>query len=238
MSTGSTPRAGDRWRATAPVLRIAFALALAATPIARTPACAAAAAATARDTTHATREPVPAGRRAIFEIGLPAPVRSPLDSLPHPWPGVAAGLTATGIALPAWVIGRATGSEHDASLFAAGCALAALLPAAGHLYGRLPRVAWRGVIVRSAGAAAALGATGGLTTFGTNHSSEGRDAYVAVAMFAAGAAVVGFSALSDLAHVDQDVRAENQRRARASIETGWRPAGGGLPGMVTLTVRW
>jgi hypothetical protein len=38
--------------------------------------------------------------------------------------------------------------------------------------------------------------------------------------------------------VDQDVRAENQRRARASIETGWRPAGGGLPGMVTLTVRW
>lgn len=89
-------------------------------------------------------------RRALLEIGLPRRVPAALDSIPHPWPGVAMLLAAAGTALPVAAAGAANARDHDLGRTLGWAAVGVVTPSAGHLYAGLHRRALKAMVFRAA----------------------------------------------------------------------------------------
>ena len=199
-------------------LAVALALALALAPNAR--------ASSSADSTTSPRGVAVASRSALFEFGARRERPAALDSIPHPWGGVAATLTAAGIAVPALVIGRSLGpGEADRGLFAVGCALAVVTPAAGHLYAGLGARARTGMIVRTAGVAVLAATVGATRAFGGEYAADSGAGVFLFGGLSLGAALVGGSALWDFASVSRDVDAANAQRVSARLGVHWGDAG-------------
>jgi hypothetical protein len=190
--------------------------------VALTPAPARAALARAAD------EAAPTGRRALVEIGLPEPAPAALDSIPHPWPGRATLLSAAGTLLPFAVLAGADDGDRADALFTTLMALEVVTPAAGHLYGGLPRRALVGMGVRAVGFAMATKAI----------SAESYEFDATVLLAIGGVAVTGLSALVDVVTVSSDVDRANHRRLRERVSLGVRATPSGRAPALALTARF
>jgi hypothetical protein len=199
------------------------------------PACFAA---IALEAVHGTQSPARAGapsdslnlgapRRAIVEVGLPPRTPSPLDSVPHPWPGVALTLSAVGTAAPLVVMGVASKSHSDAGIALGILATEIVTPSAGHLYAGLMRRAGIGIAVRAVGygVLAAGAAAQGLWP----GQSETSDFTYGVLAMALGATIMAGSAVVDVVSAPMDVDKKNAEWLRQHASVGLRVAPDAIP---------
>jgi hypothetical protein len=194
------------------------------------PACIAA---IALEAAHGTQSPARAGaagdsldlgapRRAIVEVGLPPRAPSPLDSVPHPWPGVALGLSTVGTAAPLIAMGAASEPHSDSGIALGILAAEIVTPSAGHLYAGLTHRAGIGMMVRAVGygvlaaGAAAQGLWPGQT--------ESSDFTYGVPAMVLGAAIMAGSAVVDVISAPMDVDKKNSEWLRQHATVGLRVA--------------
>jgi len=168
-----------------------------------------------------------APRRALVEVGLPPRVPSALDSVPHPWPGIALTLSAVGTAAPILLMGAANKTNSDAGIALGILATEIVTPSAGHLYAGLPRRAAIGMAVRAVGYGllAAGAASQGLWP-GQAESSE--FTYGIVVMMV-GAGTMGGSAVVDMISAPVDVDKKNAEWLRQHAAVGLRVAPAASP---------
>ena len=153
------------------------------------------------------------GRGAVIELGAPKRIPTALDSVPHPWPGIALSLSALGAAVPV-AIASTPHAHGDNRAYAAAVLLAEVVtPSAGHLYAGLTRRALIGMAPRAVGTGIALAA--GLAS--NTSSSDFTYSDLAIVF---GATMVGVSALWDVGTVAGDVEQRNQNwlAEHASLE--------------------
>ncbi len=157
------------------------------------------------------------GRGAIIERGLPHAAPTALDSVPHPWPGVALLLSAVGTALPVAIASSASTRDHDPRIGLAALGAEVITPAAGFLYGGLARRGAIGMGVRALGfGIVALAAAPDGYWRGETSSDFGPGILVMVL----GAAVVGTSAVWDVVVVPDHVDRRNADWLRAHATVG------------------
>lgn len=154
------------------------------------------------------------GRSAIFTTE-PGPRGRP----DQPWPGRALLLDAAGLAAPAALIAYGSNRNHR-GVFVAGAALLVPSPAIGHLYGRLPRRALHGTVLRAVGFglfAGGLSATGVWPKRGTS-SDLTTSVLGGVLLALSGATIEIGSAAWDAITVADDVARHNVETAQLDLE--------------------
>lgn len=173
-------------------------------------------------------------RQAMIESGVPQPVPTALDSVPHPWPGIALSLSVVGTAAPLLVMGAASRTHSDTRMQLGILATEIVTPSAGHFYGGLTRRALIGTGVRAVGyGVLAIGAASeGLWT---NESTS--DFGGGAVLIVLGAAIMGGSAITDIITVPGDVDRRNAEWLRTHAATGLRLNQDGHPEM-TVSLRF
>jgi hypothetical protein len=177
-----------------------------------------------------------APRRAIVEVGLPPRTPSALDSVPHPWPGIALTLSAVGTAAPLLVMGAVSKTHSSDGTIALGIlATEIVTPSAGHFYAGLWRRAGTGMAVRAvgygllAGGAAAQGLWPGQT-----ESSEFTGGIYVIVL---GAAIMAGSAVVDVISAPVDVDNKNAAWLKQHASVSLRMAPDASPALI-LSLRF
>jgi hypothetical protein len=147
-----------------------------------------------------------AGRGAVVDLN-PAPyVPTALDSVKHPWPGVALTLSAVGTAIPIVAMTRPHASDGEFSTTFIWLATEVVTPATGHLYAGLGKRALEGVTVRAVG----LGMVAvGSVNAGLWDSSSSSDVTWGAIIVVLGGTVMAASAAWDVISVSGDVERRN-----------------------------
>jgi len=156
---------------------------------------------------------------ALIQPGRPRHVPTALDSVPHPWPGVALVLSATGTALPVVIADAARRHDRDPRIGLAALAAEIVMPAAGHIYAGLGRRAALGVGVRAAsfGIVAAGAATAGYWSGETSYELTWGHLVVL-----GGAVLIAASAVWDVIVVPTDVERSNGELLHQHTHVGLR----------------
>jgi hypothetical protein len=170
---------------------------------------------------------------AIVDIGRPPRVPTALDSMEHPWPGVALALSAAGTAAPIVAMSSLSGTRSQ-GLGVALLAAEIVGPSAGHLYAGLGRRAAIGIITRCAGFGIA---TIGAVRMGLWAEGNGAEWSEGVIEMLIGAGIMAGSAIVDVVTVAPDVQRHNDELVRARAVFGVRPSPGGAPA-IALTVKF
>jgi hypothetical protein len=180
--------------------------------------------------TSATQE-----RPAVISIGQPHHVPTALDSVPHPWPGVALSLSAAGLAVPIVLAGSWSKTQSGAMPLMVALAAEVLTPSAGHLYAGLTHRAAIGVLARGMafGVAAAGAASAGLWT--NNGPSDWTPALLVVLI---GATTEAALAVVDVVTVASDVQRSNDDWLTGHTLLGVRMLPDGSAPAVALTIRF
>jgi hypothetical protein len=173
-------------------------------------------------------------RQAMIESGVPQPAPTALDSVPHPWPGIALSLSVVGTAAPVVVALEANRHERNPGVVLSMFAVEILSPSAGHLYAGLNRRAVKSMIARGIGfGILAAGGASNDTWSGTEHSDITTGDFAILL----GATVMGISAAVDVITVASDVEHRNAEWLRTHAATGLRFNQDGQPEM-TVSLRF
>jgi hypothetical protein len=158
-----------------------------------------------------------AAPRAILDFDPPPRTHSALDSIPHPWPGIATLISVAGTAVPI-VAATEVNKRHRDNVFTfVMLASEVVTPAAGHLYGGVGRKAVRGAVIRGLGFAMIAGAAGSLGLW--SNETSGDFAAPVIGLYL-GALVMGAGAASDILTVGGAVERRNEARVRARAQLG------------------
>ena len=165
-------------------------------------------------------------RQAMIESGLPQPAPTALDSVPHPWPGIALSLSVVGTAAPLLVMGAVSKTHSDTRIQRGILATEIVTPSAGHFYAGLTRRALIGTSVRAVGyGVLALGAASEGLWSNENSSDFGGGAVLLLI----GPTLMAGSALTDIITVPGDVNRRNAEWLRQHASVGVRIAPDATP---------
>lgn len=174
-------------------------------------------------------------REAMIESGLTKPGPSALDSVPHPWPGIALLLSAVGTAAPILVASSVAKTQSDAGITLGILATEVVTPSAGHVYAGLWRRAGVGMIWRGVGYGLLLTGAGMQGLFPAQ--TESSDFGWGIPVMILGTTVMAGSALTDVITVPGDVDRRNAEWLRQHAATGIRLNREGQPELC-LSVRF
>jgi hypothetical protein len=147
-----------------------------------------------------------AQRGAVIDLSATPYVPTALDSVAHPWPGIALTLTAVGTAIPIVAMTRPGASDHEFSTTFIWLATEVVTPASGHLYAGLGKRALEGMTVRAVG----LGmVAAGSVNAGLWDSSSSSDVTWGAFLVVLGGTVMAASAAWDVISVSGDVERRN-----------------------------
>jgi len=170
------------------------------------------------------------GRHAMVELGAPKRVPTALDSVPHPWPGVALALSAVGAAVPVVLGSMPHANADNTTVLTAVMVAEVITPAAGHLYAGLGRRALIGVTTRAIGAAIAVA--------GVNAAEGSSDFTYADLAALFGVTMVGVSAVWDVVTVAGDVDQRNREWLDQHAALEFRPLPDGRGPALAVAVRF
>jgi len=202
---------------TLPILALAFCLSAHAARAGESPA-----GLIATRTDESSAGPI-AARTAIVEADAPPRVPTALDSVPHPWPGIALALSAAGTAAPIVALGLMPHNDSNRNLALAIVGTEIVTPSFGHLYAGLSRRAVTGMVVRGVGFGIVIAAGASNGWWSGDGSTDFSNASIAALL---GATIMGVSALVDVVTVPGDVERRNaawpQQHASVGLRLGPR----------------
>jgi hypothetical protein len=166
-------------------------------------------------------------RQAMIESGVPQPAPTALDSVPHPWPGVALSLSVVGTAAPILVMTSVGKTQSDAGVVLGILATEIVTPSAGHLYAGLTHRALVGMGVRAVGYGVV--AAGAYSQGLWPGQVESSDFTYAVIVIGLGSAIMAGSALVDIIVVPYDVDRRNAEWLQKHATLGVRIAPDATP---------
>jgi hypothetical protein len=165
-------------------------------------------------------------RQAMIESGVPQPAPTALDSVRHPWPGIALSLSVVGTAAPIVLMGVASRSNSDARAALGLLAAEIVTPAAGHLYAGLFPRAGVGIVTRAVGfGAMAIGAASEGVWNDQTSSDFGGGAFLMLL----GVGIMAGSAIVDVITVASDVDKRNAEWLKTHASVGLRVAPDATP---------